>query len=96
MATQSLKPHSILRGLVPDSELRKNVLRMNVMCVNVVSLLLKEAGEIRKALAPGQLPRDAKQVSNFKQKLSFQEHSSKLPLIFTSAAAVNLFATGIL
>jgi len=45
---------------------------------NVVSSISAEAGGIVGATAPGKLPRDAKQVSNFKRKLSFQSRSSKL------------------
>ncbi len=58
---------------------------------HTVSLVSAEAGGIRCASAPGQLPRDAKQVSNFKKKLSFQSRSSRLPLVTLGAAADDLF-----
>ena len=53
-----------------------------------VSHITAEQGGILKASAPGKLPRDAKQVSNFKRKLSFQSMASGHPL---GAAADNLF-----
>ena len=43
---------------------------------NTVSLITAEQGGILNASASGMLPRDAKQVSNFKRKLSFQRTGS--------------------
>ena len=58
---------------------------------HAVSSISGELGGITHASAPGMLPRDEKQVSNFKRKLYFQSRASKATGLSTDAAADELF-----
>ena len=58
----------------------------------VVSTLSAEMGGILQALAPGQLPRDEKQVTNFRSKQLINSRVSSLPKgLSRDAAADDLF-----
>ena len=58
---------------------------------STLSTISYEAGGIVGASAPGLLPRNEKQVSNFKRKLSFHSRISKTAGLSRDAAADELF-----
>ena len=58
---------------------------------STVAVVSATAGGVLKASAPGQLPRNEKQVTNFKAKLVVQSRASRFPHLSLDAAADDLF-----
>lgn len=58
---------------------------------HVIASLSAEAGGVLEAAAPGQLPRNEKQVSYFKSRASEDARLSSLPCTSRDAAADDLF-----
>ena len=58
---------------------------------SVVASLSAEVGGVLEAIAPGQLPRDEKQITNYKARVTLEQRQSCLPGTSRDAAADDLF-----
>ena len=65
--------------------------RTHSKCLGPSQAVSAKAGGVLKASAPGQLPQNEKQISNFKTKLAVQSRASAFPHLSLDAAADDLF-----
>ena len=78
MVTPKVQLHSILHGQVLNNvHIKEECLVEGPKAI--VSSISDKFGGIIGATGPGELPRNEKQISNFKRKISFESRSSKLP-----------------
>ena len=95
--TPTLKKHGNSKGDVPfHPTWLSTKLKIKEECVahgpkSTIADVSAKAGGVLKASAPGQLPRNEKQISNFKAKLAVQSRASAFPHLSLDAAADDLF-----